>query len=160
MPHPNTGLPLERRFWSKVQKSDGCWMWLGAKGGYGYGRILRERGGKMAPAHLLSWEMANRRSVPDGMRVLHRCDAPGCVRPDHLFLGTQRDNVVDMYRKGRGGNKGQRGEVHHRAKLTTEQVQEIRALYRDTPLSQRMVAERFGVCRATVGFITQGKTWR
>jgi hypothetical protein len=91
---------LEERFWSRVRKSDGCWEFVsGASKGYGYLNIGR-RDEQEVLAHRYSWELHNG-PIPDGLLVLHRCDNPPCVRPDHLFLGTKKDNADDMVRKGR-----------------------------------------------------------
>lgn len=87
-------------FWERVQKSDGCWLWIGpthSPGGYGQFNNKRTR----CYAHIASWILANG-PIPDGLFVLHECDNPRCVRPGHLFLGTQGDNVRDMLSKGRG----------------------------------------------------------
>lgn len=87
--------PIADRFWPKVQKTDVCWLWIGATSA-GYGRIGRGR----AKDHEVSWELHNG-PVPHGLWVLHKCDNPPCVRPDHLFLGTQSDNMKDAEAKGR-----------------------------------------------------------
>jgi hypothetical protein len=109
MPH---GTPLPDAFWSKVGRAGICWEWRGSKSKYGHGQFqyttapnVRVRVG----AHRFSWELANG-PVPDGLWVLHHCDNPPCVRPDHLFLGTHKDNMADMKAKGRGRKKtGVRG---------------------------------------------------
>lgn len=96
-------IPPEVRLWSKVPvRGDGCWEFAGAKSHKGYGQLPIWRDGRSIPrsAHRLSWELANG-PIPAGMSVLHRCDNPPCVRPDHLFLGTQSDNMQDMVAKGR-----------------------------------------------------------
>ena len=92
--------PTER-FWANVDKSDTCWEWTGYFHPYGYGVLYVE--GKNILAHRLSWELENG-SIPEGMQVLHHCDNPPCVRHDHLFLGTQADNIEDMCEKGRHPN--------------------------------------------------------
>ena len=95
---------LAARFWSKVDRDEtGCWTWLGAKTALKYGQI--ELDGRSIYAHRVSWELANG-PIPSGLQVLHRCDNPPCVRPDHLFLGTQRDNITDMANKGRASHAG------------------------------------------------------
>jgi len=93
---------IEEKFWSKVTKTDGCWMWGGVKTLKGYG-IIRV-GGRVDPknlrAHRISWLLHNG-PVPRGLMVCHHCDNPSCVRPDHLFVGTAVDNVHDSIKKGR-----------------------------------------------------------
>ena len=93
--------PIEARLWSKVNKTDGCWLWTGSTDGR-YGTISSYHGKSPHKAHVVSWEMAHG-PVPDGMRVLHECDTPLCVRPSHLFLGTQETNIRDAVAKGRIG---------------------------------------------------------
>ena len=86
------------RFWSKVERGDGCWHWRGAAERSGYGSF-RFRG-RAQRAHRVSWVLTNG-TIAEGMHVLHRCDNPACVRPDHLFLGTHQDNMDDKSAKGR-----------------------------------------------------------
>lgn len=96
---------LAQRFWLKVMKTDGdqCWLWTGAKDSKGYGNIsLGGRGAGYRKSSRVAWELVNG-PAPEGMAVCHKCDNPSCVRPDRLFLGTQRENLADMRRKGRGG---------------------------------------------------------
>jgi hypothetical protein len=94
-------VPLEERFWQRVAVSDGCWEWTGTRDKDGYGEISRPgtNAGKVR-AHRLSWELHNG-DVPEGLWVLHRCDNPPCVRPDHLFVGDYLANIRDMMEKGR-----------------------------------------------------------
>lgn len=101
---------LRKRFFRNVEKNGPvltdvlgpCWMWKGARWSGGYGRICKTANGKLRwlASHRVSWELANGQ-IPDGMGILHRCDNPPRVRPDHLFLGTQKDNAIDMVRKAR-----------------------------------------------------------
>lgn len=93
------GKTTNERFWEKVNKSGECWTWTACthhQWGYGHFRA----GGKLVTAHRYSWELHNG-PIPPGMRVCHRCDNPPCVRPAHLFLGTDADNAHDMIAKGR-----------------------------------------------------------
>jgi hypothetical protein len=92
--------PPEVRFWEKVEKGDGCWLWTAATNQQGYGRFSVDRVGTLWLAHHFAWVLAYG-DIPDGLWVLHHCDTPACVRPDHLWLGTVTDNVRDMIAKGR-----------------------------------------------------------
>ena len=92
--------PLEDRFWEKVKKTDGCWIWTAARHWFGYGKFFIKKGQPLQLAHRISYRLAFG-EIPDGLQVLHHCDVPECVRPEHLFLGTQRDNMRDCRAKGR-----------------------------------------------------------
>ena len=96
-------IPLKKRLWTKVLKTKTCWEWTATKNPDGYGLIKLE--GRMESAHRLVYRLKNG-PIPKGLYVLHRCDVPRCVNPKHLFLGTQADNVRDMFRKGRGNPSG------------------------------------------------------
>lgn len=98
MPRYNHLLSLPERFWLNVEKSAGCWEWIGAKRSTGYGQIVKDHRNYLA--HRVAWELTNG-PIPDGMFVCHHCDNRTCVRPDHLFLGTTTDNMRDMVAKGR-----------------------------------------------------------
>lgn len=145
------------RFWSKVAKSDGCWLWTGLRhdrGDYGLIHISHPRKHKYR-AHRFSYELANG-PIPEGLCVCHRCDNPPCVRPDHLFLGTNAENHADSAAKGRAYRP--RGELCGKAKLTAPQVREMRSL--QGRLSHGEIARRFGVHRATVRGILYGLRWK
>lgn len=92
--------PVADRFWGKVAKGEGCWLWTGATDGHGYGVLhLGTRNG-VQKASRISWDL-HYGPVPDGLHVCHHCDNPPCVRPDHLFLGAPYDNMHDAMNKGR-----------------------------------------------------------
>jgi hypothetical protein len=94
----------EDRFWSKVERSQGCWLWTGGANEHGYGRFQIGRSRDEASvelAHRYSWRLATALDIPPGLCVLHLCDNPPCVNPDHLVLGTQAANVFDMVQKNR-----------------------------------------------------------
>jgi hypothetical protein len=107
---------VEARFWKKVNKGERCWVWSGAKtGGYGYMQIASRK----KYAHRISWEL-HHGTIPQGLHVLHRCDNPPCVNPQHLFLGTHLENIADRVAKGR--TRGPR-------KFSDQQIIEMRELY-------------------------------
>lgn len=148
------------RFWSHVDTSGECWTWKLSTHGYldGYGNFTIHRRPKLQniPAHRFSWELHNG-PIPDGLWVLHHCDNPPCVRPEHLFLGTAQDNVDDMMAKGRQiiRHLGW-GEQHPNAKLTNADAVEIRRLYAHEGLSQAEIARRYGVRDGTIARIRKG----
>lgn len=145
------------RFWRDVEKTDGCWLWTGARTSDGYGSVRVE--GRMVGAHRVAYELAHG-AMPTGTSVLHTCDVRSCVRPDHLFLGTQEDNVRDMVAKGRANLTGIRGERHHDAKLTADDVREIRRMHAAGEGGYMRLAKRFGVRRTSILKIVRRQTWK
>ncbi len=93
-------VPREERFWKHVHKTDSCWLWTASVNDKGYGQLFVGVGKSPLRAHRVSWEL-HRGLIPIGLLVLHHCDNPPCVRPDHLFLGTYKDSTQDMISKGR-----------------------------------------------------------
>lgn len=93
---------LEERYWDKVEIKEGCWGWKGATHEWGYGLLGkgRRKEGLIRATHV-SWKIHTGKNVPTGLWVLHKCDNPPCTNPKHLFLGTSKDNVLDMWKKGR-----------------------------------------------------------
>jgi len=99
---PPVDLAALSRFWSKVRKTEGgCWLWIGSQTAPGWHGIIMWEGRRQT-AHRVSWQI-HRGPIPDGLKVLHRCDVAPCVNPAHLWLGTQRDNMQDCSAKGRLG---------------------------------------------------------
>jgi len=147
---------VEARFWVKVDRSVGtsnrCWKWLGAKNSRGYGQFWV--GGTSIRAHRFCWTLTFG-IIPTGKLVLHACDNPLCVRPSHLFLGTDADNNHDMRLKGRAVRNS--GITNSHAKLTEQEVREIRARH-GTISSVKMAAE-YGVNPTTIQRIHKGMRW-
>lgn len=154
--------PLRDRFFAKVDVGglDDCWLWRGSKTSTGYGRIgLGGRELGTAPAHRVSY-LLHVGEIPDGMVVMHKCDNPSCVNPNHLEVGTQADNLSDMRAKGRGkGGNGLSGEKHPLSKLTASQVVDIRSK-RANGRTIQSLADEYGVVGGTIHFVVSGRTWK
>lgn len=148
---------VEERFWPKVDKTDACWNWTANKNNKGYGMIWDLQLNKKVLAHRTSWELVHG-SVPFGQCVLHKCDNPGCVNPEHLFLGTVRDNAIDMMSKGRGRYVAHHGESNGFSKLTWEKVREIRRLKQVFSASE--LAVMFGTCESNIGHVLSYRSWQ
>jgi hypothetical protein len=152
----------ESRFWLRVQPSDdpdGCWLWLGKiNPTTGYGIVQRDR--REEGAHRTAYALTYG-EVPDGLSVLHTCDIRPCVRPDHLYAGTQRDNVLDMYERGRViGYQGSPGMSNGAAMLTDGEVVMMRALHGSGAMNQRQLVVEFGASKGAVSNIVLYKSWR
>jgi hypothetical protein len=129
---------------------NGCMEWTGSTISDGYG--MMKVSGKSMLAHRFSYTQAFG-EIPEGQLVLHRCDNPSCVNPDHLFLGTDQDNVSDMFAKGRG--RKAKGSGHGRTNLTEDQVRSIRA----DPRKLRDIAADYGLGKSAVGYIKSRVNW-
>jgi len=138
---------------SRVSESDkGCWIWLGCRNPSGYGNL--RSGGKGYLVHryvaaLVGMEI-------EGRNVLHKCDNPPCCNPDHLFVGTQKDNMLDAKAKGRMRS----GETCNLSSLTSTQVQEIRKRYLAGDGTQQTLADEYGITRSGIAHIVTNKTWK
>ena len=151
-----------RRFESKVRKTDTCWIWLASRATTGYGQMFVAMKGKRSnivhKSHRIAWQIYVG-PIPNGLQVLHNCDNRLCVKPDHLYLGTQQDNVNDMMKRGRNGYCRREGQQHPMAKLTDNQVGCIK--HRLTiGISPKDLAKEFSVARSTIAEISRGATWR
>ena len=145
------------RFWARVDKNGPihpvcgqCWVWIGRTqehNGYGYLCIKN----KWVMAHRFSYELNAQETIPEGKRILHACDNRICVNPAHLSVGTDLDNVHDMMKKGRA----------RIAKLTPEQVAEIKRLYKwhSREFGTAALAKRYGVTQSTIWLVVSGNSW-
>lgn len=153
---PAHRVPIEERFRRYVKKTDGCWEWTGNRPGgrYGHLKVL----GKTLLAHRTAYELWVG-PIPDGLWVLHHCDNPGCVRPEHLYLGDCRQNVLDKVNRRRGGV----GRLHGRTHLEPEDVIHIRAVM-NAPGCKRgrrpMLSQKYGISLNSVSRIGSGHQWR
>jgi transposase len=151
----NKGTP-EERFWKKVKKAgdDECWEWQASCERSGHGKL--RIGSTMVKAHRFSYEL-HVGPIPEGMCVLHKCDNPICVNPNHLWIGTRTDNNNDMVSKQR--QRGAAGERNCKAKLTEKQVKEIRRLA-GKGVSRTQLATMYDVSYSTISQIVREKIWR
>lgn len=145
--------PVEERFWAKVDKSGECWIWIGTIWQTGYGNFGISKG-KTIGAHRFSYELAHGKIKSSRVLVCHKCDNRRCVRPEHLFLGSHKDNTQDALKKGRIAI----GERAGAAKITAEQVVEI-INYKGKE-RQDETGERFGISQTQVSRIQSGKHWQ
>lgn len=138
--------------YSRLKVDTGCIEWFGDAHDSGYGKIWLN--GRTELAHRASWEEANKQSIPEGLCVLHKCDNPACINPEHLFLGTDADNVADMDAKGR--RVISRGEKIWGAKLKEADI----PLILNDGRTQREIAADYGVSQSLIGLIKRGEIWR
>lgn len=175
-------LPFEERFWGRVQKTDGCWLWTGNKMRRGYGITYNAgiyEGGKREPAHRISYRLAYG-DFPKNLLVCHHCDNPPCVKPDHLFLGTHKDNFLDAKNKNRvptgvrhwtsvkpelikrGFKSPERalsGSTNPNSRLTEKDVSRIRFL-RSKGSKYADLAKAFNVKQDTIEGICLRRSWK
>jgi len=151
---------LPPRFWINTELTDSCWIWIGARSGGNYGWFQWE--GKGVRPHRLVWSILFG-EIPEKMMICHKCDNPPCFNPSHLFIGTRSDNQKDSARKRRSNfftNQilSSRGEDRYNAKLTDEEVREIKMeLARGT--SVRAIARIYPAGRSTITRIKKGLQW-
>lgn len=145
--------PAEDRFWEKVDRSGACWIWTASTRGDGYGAFQVETHRQIS-AHRFSYEL-HHGPIPAGMVVMHSCDIPRCVNPDHLSVGTSAENAADSARKARR----HRGSRNSQAKLTEGQVLDMRERYAAGGVTHADLAQAYGVSRALVSVIITRKIW-
>ena len=159
-------ISLPDRFWSRVDKNGPivhgmttpCWIWTkfttAPPRNYG---IFTVKKGHTVKTHRLSWELTYGK-IPDGLYVCHKCDNPPCCNPSHLFLGTAKDNAIDMFTKKRVIIR--KGESSSLAKLTWDKVREIRFKYANRNVTQRDLAKEYNVHQSTILKIINNMTWK
>ncbi len=138
-----TGINERLDYYSMPEPMSGCWLWTRPVSTGGYATLCVDGKGKRA--HRLSWERHNG-PIPIGLYVLHKCDTPSCINPEHLFVGTQKDNIQDAVKKGRMAT----------AVLSQKQVLVIR----DDARSSRTIAAEYGVTHRTILEIRRRETWK
>lgn len=149
-----------KRFWDKVAKSAYCWEWKAYRTSAGYGAMSSKHGMPNILAHRFSWELVNG-PISEGMCILHKCDNRLCVNPNHLFLGTKKDNTQDMLKKGRN-RCGHVGGVNHGrqgAKLDWEKAKEIRHLYFAERRTAHEIAQFYGLARGKIKDLVANRSW-
>lgn len=157
MPRPKQTLfqRLERN--SIPEPNSGCLLWTGAvdHSGHGVITIWNDEGTKAVTTspHRVAWQL-HRGPIPEGMCICHKCDVPSCINPDHLWLGSNDDNMADMVRKKRA-NGFKPGSKHRRSKLTEENIRDIRT----SNASGVTLAQRYGISTANVSLIRSRKAW-
>lgn len=154
---------MMNRFWAKVDKTPGlgpegdCWEWIGSYASHGYGSFKGSN--KTYSTHRLSWEQANNTTAPSDMHVCHSCDNPRCCNPTHLWLGTPKQNMEDMAKKGRHGNSGKYGEFCPSHKFTEKEILEIRKALQSKQYTYEQIGEIYHISPAYLTKLAYGETW-
>ena len=144
----------EEKFFAYVIKKPGCWGWGNSSNNKGYGTVnVKKNDGRWVPflAHRLSWIIHNG-PIPDGLEVCHHCDNPVCTNPEHLFLGTHKENFSDQSKKGRSPLTG--------AKINYEIACQIREEYTGRRGEQRVLAAKYGITQPQISVILSGRQWK
>jgi len=149
----NSPAMFAQKFWSRTKIDGDCLIWIGCKFKSGYGKV--NSGGRMLRANRVAWELLNG-PIPDGFCIRHTCDNPSCVKPSHLLVGTQKQNVCDMIERGR--KNPEKGTARYNCKLDETKIREIRALAPFT--SAAALSRRYGVVPKTISQIIARKRWK
>jgi len=152
--------PLIERFETKyrINNKTQCWEWIGAFYGSGYGNIMLENG-KITGSHRASW-LIHKGKIPLNHNICHKCDNKKCVNPEHLFIGTQKDNLHDMSKKGRRRSNTPIGIHNINAKLVDEKVREIRNKYVPYIYTLQMLADEYNVSKRLIYMVISNKIWK
>jgi hypothetical protein len=157
-------IPYPEKFWQKVDRRgpDECWPWQGGVDEKGYGHVIlyprtTKAGRKHTRAHRYAWTLTHG-EIPDGVLICHRCDNPPCCNPNHLFPGTGSDNMQDMWQKKRHSDL--QGEKNGRARLTWEDVLEIRRRYAAGGVTFQSLADERGMNKSAMHRLVRGLTWK
>lgn len=144
---------VERRLKAKLEKRGDCLIWTGSTSSDGYGCLSVK--GKNKAVHRLAWELENG-PIPAGLLIRHTCDTPLCCNINHLLLGTNLDNKNDAVTRGRHN----KGEDQRSAKLTENQVREIRDRYSTGDYTQKALAAQYSITQGALAQIVNRKTWK
>lgn len=153
-------LPRSERFWQRVDRSGDCWEWRGninqLRGGYGY---FYDDDQRLRRAHRIAWELQYGQVLTESQALMHLCDNPSCVRPEHLKIGDQQENMRDMRRKNRQVKTFIGGTRRYNAKLTEAIVKEARRRYAAGE-SQTALAKEYGVTQACMQAAITRRGWK
>ena len=136
------------------EPNSGCWLWIASVNSSGYGNFQWK--GRIRQANRVAWEIFTGQEAPSHLCVCHLCDNPCCVNPDHLFLGTHKENIQDCVRKGRARKNARKGEDQAQAKFSEKQIKEI---IKDTR-PQKDIAESYGCSKALVCLLKNRNRWK
>ena len=150
-----SSLTRAEKFWKKIKKTEGCWLWTGAKNSHGYGYVKRR--GKTYRTHRYVWEIM-KGHIPSGVCVLHCCDVRNCVNPEHLYLGSYSDNAYDAHRRGHRSYSHLKGSKHGMAKLDESKVKVIKT-YLENGFTCLSLSKVYQVSPATISRIKRKEGW-
>ena len=147
---------LLKQFWESIDKktNEECWEWIKGKTSKGYGTVRYEN--KTYLAHRLAYQLFHNKTLDKLIFICHKCDNPLCCNPNHLFQGTNKDNIDDKVNK----NRQTKGETNANVKLTSEQVISIRTTYENRNITHRQLASIYNVTSPTITAILKRKTWK